>query len=122
MVSDDDDEDDENDLQPTPDEQDLVISVPFSNKALGRAQERLDLENLGDELADLLLDTDAGEYDGCEYGGGAFTMYFCGPDVDRLFATLQPALKRSALLRGATVIKHYGVDEAGEPKQVTLRL
>ena len=118
----DDDGNDEHDLQPTQDEQDLVISVPFSNQAIGRAQERLDLETLGDELADLLLDTDVGEYDGCEYGGGRFTRYFCGKDVDRLFATLQPALKRSARLRGATVIKHYGVDEAGEPKQVTLRL
>jgi hypothetical protein len=122
-LSPDDDHDvDDDGAAPIADEQDVVVEFRLSNQSLGRAQERLDLEALGDELGEVLADGDLGEYDGSEVGGGAFTMFFCGPDADKLFAALQPMLKRSPLARGATVIKQYGVDEHGEPKRVTVRL
>ena len=33
------------------------------------------------------------------------TLFFCGPDPDRLLAELRPVLKRSPLCRGAAVVR-----------------
>jgi hypothetical protein len=46
-----------------------------------------------------------GEYDGDELGGGECSLFFCGPDPDRMLAVLLPLLKRSPLARGAHVVR-----------------
>jgi hypothetical protein len=99
----DDDDDEDDDLQAQ--EQDLLVVLKLSNNLLGTNAERQAIEALADELAALLETGDLGEYDGEELGGGECTLFFCGPDPDRLLAELRPVLKRSPLCRGASVIR-----------------
>jgi hypothetical protein len=98
-----DDEDDEDDA-PAP-EMDLLVVLKLSNNQMGTNSERQQIEALADELAAMLENGDLGEYDGEELGGGECTLFFCGPDPDRLLAELRPVLKRSPLCRGAAVVR-----------------
>ena len=84
-------------------EQDLLVRLPLSNRALGVAKEREELDALANELADAVEAAAAGEYDGDEFGGGDCTLFFTGPDAARLFAVLQPLLRRHRLGRNAVV-------------------
>jgi len=93
-------------------EHDLLVKLPLSNRTMGTAAERADIEALAQNLEDAVAAADAGEFDGDEYGGGCCTLFFAGPDADRLFAVLQPLLHRHPLGRGATVVMQYG---SGEP-------
>lgn len=114
-------DDDETPAEAT--EHDLLVVFRLSNRAVGRGQERDDLEQLGEQLGEAVEQAGVGEYDGSELGGGECTLFFCGPDADKLFAVLQPLLKRSPLARGATVVKQYGDQMDGdEPRRVTLRI
>lgn len=107
-----------NDPEPAPEdadpalEHDVLVTLRLSNQALGTAAERADLENLADELADAVAEAGAGEFDGDELGGGECVLFFAGPDADRLFAVLQPILRRHPQGRTATVVLQYG---SGEP-------
>jgi hypothetical protein len=100
-IDDDDDEDD--DLQA--EEQDLLVVLKLSNNQMGTHTERQEIEALADQLAAMLEDSELGEYDGEEIGGGECTLFFCGPDPDRLLTELRPVLKRSPLCRGAAVVR-----------------
>lgn len=86
-------------------EQDLLIVLKLSNRQMGTHQERADLEAFTDELDAAVRDAGVGEYDGDELGGGECTLFFCGPDPDRMLAVLLPLLKRSPLARGAQVVR-----------------
>lgn len=99
---------DPDDDEPTPeplgqDEQDLLVRLRLSNKSLGTARERADIEALALQLEAALTEAGAGEYDGDEWGGGECTLFFCGRSADRMFAVLQPLLRSHPLARGATV-------------------
>ena len=86
-------------------EQDLLIVLRLSNRTMGTHQERADLEALADELDAAVREAGVGEYDGDELGGGECTLFFCGPDPDRLLAVMLPLLKRSPLARGVHVVR-----------------
>jgi len=98
-------------------EHDLLVKLRLSNRTMGTAAERADIEALSQTLEDAVAAAGVGEFDGDEYGGGECTLFFAGPDADRLFAVLQPVLHRHPLGRGATVVMQYG---DGEP--VTRRI
>ena len=87
------------------DEQDLLVVLALSNKALGTSRERADIEAFADQLEAAVTEAGVGEYDGDEFGGGECTLFFCGPDVDRLLAVLQPLLRRSPLCRGGHLVR-----------------
>lgn len=108
--------DDDRDDDVAHDEQDLLVVLKLSNRQMGTHQERAQLEAFADELDALVQDAGVGEYDGDELGGGECTLFFCGPDTDKLLAVLVPALKRSPLARGASVVRM--VD--GAPKRAPL--
>lgn len=90
------------------DEQDVVVHLRLSNRQMGTAGERTELEALAAELEDAVLAAKVGEYDGDEVGGGECLLFFAGPDADRLFAVLAPLLKKSPLARGARVRLQLG--------------
>jgi len=49
-----------------------------------------------------------GELDGNEIGGGECVLFMYGPDADRLFQAIEPALRSSPFARGGWVLKRYG--------------
>jgi len=87
------------------DEQDLLVVLALSNKAIGTSSERAEIAAFADQLEAAVAEAGVGEYDGDEFGGGECTLFFCGPDVDRLLAVLQPLLRRSPLCRGGHLVR-----------------
>jgi hypothetical protein len=72
---------------------------------MGTSSERAEIAAFADQLEAAVTEAGVGEYDGDEFGGGECTLFFCGPDVDRLLAVLQPLLRRSPLCRGAHLVR-----------------
>jgi len=99
----DNDPDDDDDLPA--EELDLLVVLKLSNRQMGTNQERQEIEAFADELAAAIEAAGVGEYDGDELGGGECTLFFCGPDLDKLQAVLRPLLKRSPLCRGAMLVR-----------------
>lgn len=97
--------DSEDDDDALPAEQDLLVVLKLSNRLMGTHEERQMLEAFADELEEAVLAAGVGEYDGDELGGGECTLFFCGPDLDKLLAVLRPLLKRSPLCRGAHLVR-----------------
>lgn len=89
----------------TADEQDLLVVLRLSNRQMGTSRERQEIEAFADELAAAAQEAAVGEYDGDEIGGGECTLFFCGPDIDRLLAVLLPLLKHSPLCRGGHLVR-----------------
>ena len=107
---DDDPGNDEHDTDAS-EEQDLLVVLRLSNRQMGTAAERMEIEALADQLEAAILDAGVGEYDGDELGGGECVLFFCGPDIDRLQAVLHPLLKRSPLCRGAHLVRMVEGDD-----------
>jgi|JRYL01.1.fsa_nt_gb hypothetical protein len=80
-------------------EEDLLVVFPLAGGDHGSPDEQQQIDELGDELAELLDEQGLGEYDGDEYGGGECTMFFCGDDSQALMAALRPILRRHPLCR-----------------------
>ena len=88
-----------------PEEQDLLVVLRLGNKQMGTAPERMAIEAFADRLEAAITEAGVGEYDGDELGGGECTLFFCGPDIDKLLGVLRPLLKRSPLCRGAMLVR-----------------
>lgn len=102
-------------------EQDLLVVLRLSNRQMGTARERQELEAFADELEAAVQAAGVGEYDGDETGGGECTLFFCGPDVDRLLAVLLPLLKHSPLCRGGHLVRMVpGQDGTPERKRLPI--
>jgi hypothetical protein len=99
------------------DEQDLLVVLPLGNRQMGTQRERQELEQLGDELGAAVEAAGLGEYDGDEIGGGEYTLFFCGPDIDRLVDLLRPLLKRSPLARGGQFVRMVATADGGHERQ-----
>lgn len=103
-----------------PEELDLLVVLRLSNRQTGTPTEQAAIDELGDELGELVLDSGVGEYDGEELGGGECVMFFCGPDVQALIDVLRPVLRRSPLSRGGSFVRlvtddHGETDRRREP-------
>jgi hypothetical protein len=86
-------------------EQDLLVVLALGNKAMGTSREREEIAAFADQLEAAVTEAGVGEYDGDEFGGGECILFFCGPDIDRLLAVLQPLLRRSPLCRGGHLVR-----------------
>ena len=100
--------------------QEVEVVLRLSNRTMGMRKERDEIVQLEDQLAEVLERTGAGECEGDEFGDGECTLYFTGPDAERLFLTLQPHLQRSPLCRGAHAIKRYGCTDDSPQERVRL--
>jgi len=110
----------DDDFEPA-EEQDLLVVLKLSNRLMGIATERMEIEAFADQLEAAITEAGVGEYDGDELGGGECTLFFCGPDIDRLLDVLRPLLKRSPLSRGAHLVRMVeGPD--GEPQKTRVPL
>lgn len=103
------------------DEQDLLVVLRLSNRQMGTAAERAEIEAFADQLEAAITEAGAGEYDGDEIGGGECILFFCGPDAERLQRVLQPPLKKSPLCRGGHLVRMLA-DQHGELQRTRIPL
>lgn len=70
---------------------------------------------LEDKLEQAISAADAGELDGDDVAtdGSDGYLYMYGSDADKLFAAVEPVLKSSSFMAGATVTKRYGPPKDG---------
>jgi hypothetical protein len=73
----------------------------------GTATDVHSLFALEERLIQAIADARAGEFEGNHFGTGDVTLYAYGPDADRLFAAMEPAL-RAFPPRPAHVVLRYG--------------
>ncbi len=66
-----------------------------------------ELTDLEKELVDVIAAHHGGEYDGNEIGAGDLTLYFYGPDSERLYAFMEAILQRHRLTQGAVVTLRF---------------
>lgn len=62
-----------------------------------------------------LISPGVGEFDGDELAVdlSSGTLFFYGPDADRLWAAIEATVKRAAFMRGAKVKLRYGPPDPG---------
>jgi hypothetical protein len=100
------------------DEQAVLLVLPLHGEDYGSIEQREAILALADHLADAVSSEGTGQFDGEQFGPDSCTLYFYGPDADRLFTSIEPHLR--AFCRRLTVMKRYGV--AGSPGVREVRL
>jgi hypothetical protein len=85
----------------------VLVHFKLSDREFGTSDERDSVHEFTDRLDALILEHQAGEFDGDEFGNGEGTLFMYGPDADRLYEAVLPALKNWEKLRGGHVIKRY---------------
>lgn len=90
------------------DEQAVIIHLKLSDPGFGARAEREQLFALEEAVAAAVARSATGEHDGNEVGDGEFVIFCYGPDADKLYAAVEPALRASSLSRGGTVVIRYG--------------
>jgi hypothetical protein len=92
---------------PTPSEDSVVVVVRLSGGEFGSEQERKDIQSLGGRIDAILARDGVGELDGDEFGDHTGTLYFYGPDAERIFAMIEPVLRSWPKMAGGYVIKRF---------------
>ena len=77
------------------------------------------LDEIEDPLIEAIDRAQVGEFDGNEIGPDAATLYMYGPDADRLFAVVEPILRRASLPAGSQAVVRYG-GPGSEERRVAL--
>lgn len=91
-----------------PPEHAVIVRVPLSDGVNGTQEEIDHLLNLEEELEAAIAECDAGEFDGNDFGQGDFTYYMYGPDAERLFAAVEPILRRDRRTRAGQAVIRFG--------------
>ena len=104
---------------PAAEEQAVLVYLRLFNAGFGSKDELTELFKLEEQVAAAIEQAHVGEHDGNEVGGGEFTIYCYGPNGDKLFAAIEPVLRKSAFAKGARVVIRYGKPGA---KQAERRL
>jgi hypothetical protein len=71
------------------------------------------------QLESAITAAQAGEFDGNEIAvdGSDGTLYMYGPDADKLFDAIRPALEACSFMKGAVVKLRYGPPADGTPER-----
>lgn len=88
-------------------EQALIVTIKLGS-ATGGEDERRRIAAMEDELSAAIEKSDAGEFDGDEFGEGVCTIYTYGPSAERLFSLALPILKKFRPPAGSYAVKRYG--------------
>lgn len=86
----------------------IAIYFKVSNDEYGTDEERDVIHHFTDILAEVILKSGAGVFDGDEFGNGECGLFMYGPNADRLFNVVEPLLRGWKPLRGGYAIKRYG--------------
>ncbi|MFJ2093030.1 hypothetical protein ACIOEW_27715 [Streptomyces sp. NPDC087901] len=90
----------------------VIARYRLADDGLGGPSQRGVVRQAQSRLTEAIGQSDVGEFDGNEYGGGEVVLYAYGPDADALFAVVAPIL-HDLPFRPAHVILRYGsVDDA----------
>ena len=82
---------------------DLSEATPY-----GTHEERDAVHRLSDRLADAIAIHAAGEFDDDEFGDGKCVLYMYGPDANRLFEAIAPALKDQRRFVNGRIVRRFG--------------
>lgn len=85
----------------------VIVHFRLSDE-FGSAEEHEAVTVLEDRLTDLIEQADVGEFDGNEFGEGECVLFMYGPDADRLYLAIEPALKSTPVSSQGYAIKRYG--------------
>jgi|SRR6185436_8947584 len=100
----------------------VILKLPLSDDTFGAPEERDRIRQLEDRLEEAILQNQAGEFDGDEFGEGECTIYMYGPDADKLFQAIQPVLQAASLPAPIQVTKRYGSAEDPHSREEHLQL
>jgi hypothetical protein len=92
----------------------VIAHFRLSNAGFGTESDRDTTFHLEDRLASAIRAATVGEFDGTESGQGEIVFYMYGPDAERLFAAVEPALRQSGFARGGYAIKRFGTPGSRE--------
>ena len=89
------------------DDECLMLHLKLSDRDFGTREEQASIRAFLGQLEECVTAKNVGELDGDEFGGGECTLYFYGPDADRLFETVLGLLNTSPLSQGGYAIRQY---------------
>jgi hypothetical protein len=96
-------------------EQAVIISMRLSNDHFGTEAEDESLARLEAEIEKCLEDSDVGEWDGHESGGGYHKIFIYGSCAEKLSEALLPTVLAYDALPGSYMVKRMG--EIGSDEQ-----
>jgi hypothetical protein len=96
-------------------EQAVIISMRLSNDHFGTDAEDESLARLEAEIEKCLEDSDVGEWDGHESGGGYHKIFIYGSCAEKLSEALLPTVLAYDALPGSYMVKRMG--EIGSDEQ-----
>ncbi|WP_405062253.1 hypothetical protein OG474_11580 [Kribbella sp. NBC_01505] len=97
----------------------VIIQIALGEDHFGSAEAREVVRVLEREIRAVVDGSGLGEFDGDEFGGGEAVLYLYGPDADKLYAAVEPALQ-ALPLRPVQVTRRYG--DAGDPAALERRI
>lgn len=98
----------------------VIISIPLAGDASLLDRVGLDDGVLKEELSDAIQAAGVGRLDGHGQGGGTFEIFCDGPDADRLFDAMIPALEKRPFPKGSYALKRYGISDSSREERVNL--
>lgn len=94
----------------------VIVHLRLSDAQFGSDADRDALYALEEQIEAAIEKAGAGEFDGNEVGQGEWVLYAYGPDADRLWQAVEPALRASPAARGGWAVKRYGEPGAREER------
>lgn len=98
----------------------VLVHIVLSDNDVGTHDERQEIFALGRALEVAVEEANLGEYDGEEFTDGRCILFMYGLDANELYATIEPTLRASPLVRGGWVVRRYGSDLAAKEIRTSL--
>ncbi|MBI3978952.1 MAG: hypothetical protein HY331_12265 [Chloroflexi bacterium] len=86
----------------------VLVWLRLAGDGFGDEDEWEAITALEDRLQEIVCQQGVGEFDGNEIGMGYWTLYLYGPDADRLYDAILPAIQGIGPRPGSYAIKRYG--------------
>lgn len=90
------------------DDEAVILHFAMPTSAVGRWERQMEV--LEEHLTDLVEESGVGEFDGIERGGHERVFFLYGPDTERLWATVEPALRSSKVRLTHALLRAGGPD------------
>jgi hypothetical protein len=97
-------------------EEAVIIHFPLSNGHVGGKFDMNQMFTLESLLEAKISETEVGEFDGNEIGGGEGVLYMYGPNASQLYKTIKPIIESSSLLKGGIVRVRHGEPGSSETR------
>lgn len=98
------------------DEQAVLVFIKLGGDAFPVPSEREALRALEESVDRAIQESNLGEFDGNEIGGGYWRLYAYGPSADRLSEVIVPILSNRPVPAGSYLLKRFGEPGAVEER------